>query len=174
MRLRPAFRRELLRERSAPLATRSLAIGAEDTASGARARLIVVRPAVGSGRLAPPAISGPRVRQVAERAGDGFGQRFAGHAAAACQRAEHHVDLVGDCGDFFRRGSFPADEARRRAPERRLRIGDAVRHLAIEDRQAGLGELGADVLGDDGVARGLRQHAAKQRPAAIGCGSSGC
>src|SRR5580693_3747751 len=82
--------------------------------------------------------------------------------------AEHHVDLVGDGGDLLRRGTFPADEAWRGTPQRGFRIGDPVGHLALEHRQAGVGELGTDVLGDDGIAGGLRQRATEQRAAAVG------
>jgi hypothetical protein len=89
-----------------------------------------------------------------------FGSGFLG--------AEHHVDLVGDGGDLFRRGAFPADEARRSAPQCGFRISDPVRHLALQHRQAGVGELRTDVLGDDGVAGGLRQQTTEQRPFAIG------
>ena len=73
-------------------------------------------------------------------------------------------NLVGDCRDLARRRALVVQKARRGAPKRCLGIDDAVCHLAVQHRKAGLREFGADVLCDDGVACGLGEDAAEHRP----------
>ncbi len=110
---------------------KSLAIGADETASAGSASVLsnAERRGAAPALLRPP--SADRTSASFQPLRDRPGKLFAGHAAA-CRGAEHQIELVGDCRDFSRGRAFPTDEARRRAPQRRLRIGDAVCHFALK------------------------------------------
>src|SRR5215467_13972628 len=69
-----------------------------------------------------------------------------------------------DRRDVARSGSSTVDETRRRTPECGFRIDNTVCHLAFEQREAGRGEFGTNVLGNDGLTRRLGKQAAEDRP----------
>src|SRR6185312_10015412 len=77
------------------------------------------------------------------------------------------VNFIGDGCNIPRCRPRRVDEAWRRTPERRLRVDNTVRHLALKQRKSRLRKLSANVFGNHRLARCLGQKAAEDRmPAA--------